>query len=101
MRRRKKYSCKNRGGVAREVSRRERDISNTFGPATRKSEPLICLVTPMNTLNDPLVRDEAKTRWVRGCDWSRICRVSRCNCSFYREDTGLLTRRKTPSPVQP
>src|SRR6267378_3742833 len=34
MRRSKKYSCKNRGGVAREVSRRERDIPNTFTPTT-------------------------------------------------------------------
>src|SRR6267143_797624 len=30
MRRSKKYNCKNRGGVAREVSRRERHIPNTF-----------------------------------------------------------------------
>jgi len=40
LRRSKKLSCKNRGGVAREVSRRERHFPNTFTSTTSPSQTL-------------------------------------------------------------
>src|SRR2546422_2977395 len=37
----RKYNCKNRGGVVRLVSRRERHFTNTFTPITSPSPPIL------------------------------------------------------------
>src|SRR3989442_6209836 len=59
MRRSRKLSCKNRGGVAREVSRRERDFPNTYSTIPTSSifansKPILCSPRLWQDLLGPL-----------------------------------------------
>ena len=51
VRRSRKLSCKYRGGVAREVSRRERHFPNTFTPNLSFPTPVAILLLERDKLN--------------------------------------------------
>src|SRR6267143_5565880 len=71
IRRSKKLSCKDRGGVVCKVSRRERHFPNTCGPSTSHSGPRIILSFRSDSYENLRSDRRRKTRQPKNCGQER------------------------------